>query len=248
MRTATIVFRLFGAGAIVGGSFFGTLTFIDYRAQQHDTQLFLDKANESSTRSTPVVVTMVVDPPSLPECAAPGVAKISWNASAAGVQSVKIFVRDKNGQEALFFSGDPTGSASTGAWVGAGTRFVLRDGYTSKQITDVSVGSDNCPEPPNAAGAPAASSPVRVIKLRGAAPTLQGTDNSLIPTPTLPSAGVAPAPVPLRGSKAAPAPVPQLVGTEGPARPVLGSKASPAPDPGRPADTPPPPPISPPAK
>ncbi len=143
MRTTTIVFRLFGGGAVLVGSFFGTLTFMDYPAQQNDTQLFLDKANESSTRSTPVI-TLVVDPPSLPECAAPRVAKISWNASAAGVRSVKIFVRDKKGQEALFFSGDPIGSASTGAWVGAGTMFVLTDGYTSKQITDVSVRSDNC--------------------------------------------------------------------------------------------------------
>ena len=114
------MFRSFVAGAVLVGSFFGTLTFIDRRAQQNDTKLSLDKANESSTRSTPVV-TMVVDPPSLPECDAPRVAKISWNASATGVRSVKIFVRDKKGQEALFFSGEPIGSASTGAWVGAGT-------------------------------------------------------------------------------------------------------------------------------
>ena len=143
MRTTTIVFRSFVAGAVLVGSFFGTLTFIDHRAQQNDTQLFLHKANERSTRSTPVV-TLVVDPPSLPECGAPRVVKLSWNASAAGVRSVNIFVRDKKGQEALFFSGDPIGSASTGAWVGAGTMFVLKDGYTSQQITDVSVRSDNC--------------------------------------------------------------------------------------------------------
>lgn len=87
---------------------------------------------------------MVVDPPSLPECAAPRVAKLSWNASAASVRSVNIFVRDKKGQEALFFSCEPIGSASTGAWVGAGTMFVLKDGDTLKQITDVSVRSDNC--------------------------------------------------------------------------------------------------------
>jgi hypothetical protein len=143
MRTTTIAFRLFGAGAVLVSSFFGTLTFIDYRAQQNDTQLVLDKANDSSTRSTPVV-TMLVDPPSLLECDAPRVAKIFWNASAAGVGSVKIFVRDKKGQEVLFTSGDPIGSASTAAWVVAGTTFVLRDGYTSKRITDVSVRSDNC--------------------------------------------------------------------------------------------------------
>jgi hypothetical protein len=143
MRATTIVFRLFGAGAVLVGSFFGTLTFMDYPARQNDTQLFVDKASESSTRSTPVV-TMDVDPPSLLECDVPQVAKISWNASAAGVRSVKIFVRDKKGQEVLFSSGDPIGSASTGAWAVAGTMFVLRDGYTSKQITDVSVRSDNC--------------------------------------------------------------------------------------------------------
>jgi hypothetical protein len=143
MKTTTIAFRLFGAGAVLVGAFFGTLTFMDYRARQNDTQLFLDKANESSTRSTPVV-TMVVDPPSLPECDALRVAKISWNASAAGVRSVKIFVRDKKGQEVLFSGGDPIGSASTGAWVGAGTMFVLRDGDTSRQIADVSVSSNNC--------------------------------------------------------------------------------------------------------
>jgi hypothetical protein len=143
MRTATFVFRLFGAGAVLVGSFFGALTFIDYRAQKSDAQLLHDRANESSTRSTPGV-TMLVDPPSLPECGAPRVAKIFWNASAAGVRSVKIFVRDKKGQEVLFTSGDPTGSASTAAWVVAGTMFVLRDGYTSKQIIDVSVRSENC--------------------------------------------------------------------------------------------------------
>jgi len=140
MRITIIVFV---AGVVLVGSFFGTLTFMDYRAQQIDTQLFLDKASESSTRSTPVV-TMVVDPPSLRECDAPRVAKISWNASAAGVRSVNIFVRDKKGREVLFFSGDPIGRATTDAWVVAGIMFVLRDGYTSEQITDVSVRSDNC--------------------------------------------------------------------------------------------------------
>ena len=137
------MFRSFVAGAVLVGSFFGTLTFIDRRAQQNDTQLFLDKANESSTRSTPVV-TMVVDPPSLPECDAPRVAKISWNASAAGVRSVKIFVRDKKGQEALFFSGDPIGVPAQALGSVQAPLFVLKDAYTSKQITDVSVRSDNC--------------------------------------------------------------------------------------------------------
>jgi hypothetical protein len=103
MRTTTFVLRLFSAGAVLVGSFFGALPFIDYRAQQSDTQLVLDGANERSTRST-LGVTMLVNPPSLPECGGPRVAKIFWNASAA----------------------------------------VPRDGYTSKQITDVSVRSDIC--------------------------------------------------------------------------------------------------------
>lgn len=46
MKSTTIVFRLFLAGAVLVGSFFGALTFIDYRARQNDTQLFLDKANK----------------------------------------------------------------------------------------------------------------------------------------------------------------------------------------------------------
>jgi hypothetical protein len=142
MKAAVIAFRSVIAGAILVGSFFGTLTFLDYWTQQNEAGRFTSTSDERSRESTSV--SLMVDPASLRQCEGPRAAKISWNASATGVQSVKIFVKDEHGQETLFTAGDQIGSASTGAWVVAGTTFVLRDGYALKHLADVSIGSDRC--------------------------------------------------------------------------------------------------------
>ncbi|WP_128930963.1 hypothetical protein [Bradyrhizobium zhanjiangense] len=136
MKEIKIVFKTLGAAAILVGSFFGTLISLEYFAQQNDAKPTIQNSIASAT--------LVVDPPSLRECDAPRIAKITWNVSSTGVQSVKIFVRDKKGREVLFTSGGSMGAANTAAWVLAGTTFVLKDGYTLNDITTISVKSDRC--------------------------------------------------------------------------------------------------------
>jgi hypothetical protein len=145
----------------------------------------------------------------------------------------------------------------SGIYAGPLSRVLTRilDGYNFVVKTDNGSIAVTVFEPPNTGAAPAASSAVRVVRqpAEGAAqartsakdaarppvsasaaapsPTLEGAQTPPFPTPTRPSAG------------AAPAPVPELRDTEAAARapPVAGFKTSPAPEPGRPADAPAPP-------
>ncbi|MEZ2146356.1 hypothetical protein AAE026_29265 [Bradyrhizobium sp. DN5] len=136
MKAIELIFKAVGAGAILVGSFLGALAFLDYRAQRDDAKPLAERASTSTV--------LVIDPPALRECDGPKAAKVTWNAWSAGVQSVKIFIRDKAGKEVLFTSGGSTGAATTAAWVIAGTTFILKDGYTLNDLASVSVGADKC--------------------------------------------------------------------------------------------------------
>jgi hypothetical protein len=141
----------------------------------------------------------------------------------------------------------------SGIYAGPLSRVLTRilDGYNFVVKTDNGSIAVTVFGPPNTGAAPAASSAVRVVRqpAEGGAvparagakdaarppvsasaaapsPTLEGAQTPPFPTPTRPSAGAAPAPVPEPRDTQAAAPAP----------PVAGSKASPAPEPGRPAD------------
>ena len=88
-------------------------------------------------------VSFVVDPAIMRECDPPVIAKVSWDAAAANVQTVKIFIL-ANKVETLFASTIVAGSVNTGEWVAANTVFVLRDGDSMKQLAKFSVGSKSC--------------------------------------------------------------------------------------------------------
>jgi hypothetical protein len=88
-------------------------------------------------------VTFEVSPNTLRVCDPPMVAKVSWNAMAAGMSTVRIFV--SNGEEEkLFALQGAEGSADTGPWVTAKTVFILKDGAETKQLAKFVVGSESC--------------------------------------------------------------------------------------------------------
>lgn len=136
MKMIRLLFKTLGAGTILVGSFLGTLTFLQYDAGQNETK--------PSPQTPTTSATLAIDPSSLRECDGPKVAKITWKVASADVQSVKIFVRDKNGKDVFFTSGSSFGMASTAPWVVAGTTFVLKDGYSLKDIIATSVSADKC--------------------------------------------------------------------------------------------------------
>lgn len=95
------------------------------------------------SEATPGVEFNVV-PDKLRICDPPRAVKVSWNAAAAGVSVVKIFVRGEAVADKLFASGGATGSADTGPWVSAETVFILKDGGETKQLAKIVVGSKTC--------------------------------------------------------------------------------------------------------
>ena len=89
-------------------------------------------------------VTFDVVPNTLRVCDPPVIAKVSWDANAAGVSSVKIFVGDSE-KQTLFVNLGAKGSVDTGPWVTAKSVFVLKDGEETKQLSKFVVGSESCP-------------------------------------------------------------------------------------------------------
>ncbi|MGB8743077.1 MAG: hypothetical protein WCD52_23380, partial [Xanthobacteraceae bacterium] len=70
------------------------------------------------------------------------VAKVSWNVAVPGIEKVDVFVVDQNGREKLWAGwNEVVGSADTGAWLGSGTAFVLRDADSRKELAKLYVGS-----------------------------------------------------------------------------------------------------------
>jgi hypothetical protein len=99
---------------------------------------------ESPTNEPVPGVSFVVEPATVRDCDPPAVAKVSWNAPVVGLKTVKVFVLEKDRPETLFVNAGVVGTATTGAWVGAKTVFVLRDGDNSKQLARFTVGSKSC--------------------------------------------------------------------------------------------------------
>jgi hypothetical protein len=85
-----------------------------------------------------------ISPPSVRECDAPVVATVSWNADAAGVSTVKIFVSKEGGSEQLFANLGAQGNTLTEKWVVPNMVFILRDGTGSRELRRVVVGSTKC--------------------------------------------------------------------------------------------------------
>ena len=85
-----------------------------------------------------------VAPDKLRACDPPRIAKVSWNATAAGVSTVRIFVSKEGEEEKLFVHLGAEGSTDTGPWVTAKAVFVLKDGEETKQLAKFVVGSESC--------------------------------------------------------------------------------------------------------
>lgn len=114
-------------------------------------------SNESSGGSTAPATSvsagqasLVVDPGSVSACDA-GIrvtAHVSWQVRLPSVKQVKVMVSDPDATTARLFSesGD-TGSADTGNWVAAGTRFDLLDAATGSKLTSYVVKSEACKSP-----------------------------------------------------------------------------------------------------
>jgi hypothetical protein len=90
-------------------------------------------------------VKFAVVPDSVRVCDPPTTAKVSWNAKAAGIDVVKVFV-GAGGQDKLnlFASSAAEGSAETGPWVSANQVFVLKNGDETQQLAKFVVGSESC--------------------------------------------------------------------------------------------------------
>jgi hypothetical protein len=87
-------------------------------------------------------VSFVVDPATWGDCDPLTVAKVSWNVAVPGIEKVDVFVIDENGREKLWAGwNEVVGSADTGAWLGSGTAFVLRDADSRKELAKIYVGS-----------------------------------------------------------------------------------------------------------
>jgi hypothetical protein len=73
---------------------------------------------------------------------------VSWQVRLPSVKQVKVMVSDPDATTARLFSesGD-TGSADTGNWVAAGTRFDLLDAATGSKLTSYVVKSEACKSP-----------------------------------------------------------------------------------------------------
>ena len=85
-----------------------------------------------------------VKPGVLRECEPPVVATLTWDVSAAGLETVKIFVVDDKGKEKLFAEQGRSGTASTGPWTSPGMIFLLKSPSGNKTIGRIVVGSQKC--------------------------------------------------------------------------------------------------------
>jgi hypothetical protein len=77
-------------------------------------------------------------------CDRPQEVTVSWDATAAGVKTAKVFVVVDNEETLFSFSGDPKGNEKTGPWTTADTVFILKDGDETRQLAKFVVGK-KCP-------------------------------------------------------------------------------------------------------
>jgi hypothetical protein len=107
-------------------------------------------SSSSSSSSIPPVaetaegVTLTVVPDTLRECDPPAEVKLSWNASGAGVNAVKIFVVGQDGQEKLFAFYGPEGSQVTGPLTNAKDTLIFKDEGETRQLAKFVIGSEKC--------------------------------------------------------------------------------------------------------
>jgi hypothetical protein len=102
----------------------------------------------SPSPAAPVAgVTFSVDPPQFRKCdASKGhiVANVKWDVTAAGVKYVNVLVSSGAKEPTLFMAGKASGERKTGDWVMDGTRFILQDAATKRELATVSVAGQDC--------------------------------------------------------------------------------------------------------
>jgi hypothetical protein len=85
-----------------------------------------------------------VVPTKLRVCDPPKQVRVKWNAHAASVETVKVFVVGDDGKETLLLFKGAKGSENTGPWTKAGTVFILKDADETRQLAKFVVGSEKC--------------------------------------------------------------------------------------------------------
>lgn len=93
---------------------------------------------------------LLVEPDSVSACdGSPRIkAHVSWDVAAPSVQQVKVMVSDAHSTAARLFSeSGKKGSADTGDWVAAGTRFDLLNAADGAKLDSYTVKSEPCKSP-----------------------------------------------------------------------------------------------------
>lgn len=74
----------------------------------------------------------------------PPVALVAWHVEDPSVQVVKVFLLKSDGSEQLFASGGNVGGQRTGAWVRAGTTFILRRADDGTELAKLVIPGEDC--------------------------------------------------------------------------------------------------------
>lgn len=74
----------------------------------------------------------------------PPVALVAWNVEDPSVRVVKVFLLRADGSEQLFASGGNVGGQRTGAWVRAGTTFILRRADDGTELDRLVIPGEDC--------------------------------------------------------------------------------------------------------
>lgn len=72
------------------------------------------------------------------------VAVVAWNVEDASVPGVKVYLVNAAGVERIFAAGGRTGGQRTGAWVRAGTTFVLRRSDDGGELDRLVIAGEDC--------------------------------------------------------------------------------------------------------
>lgn len=89
-------------------------------------------------------VVFYVKPESLRECAPPSVVTLTWDAAAAGLNTVRIFAEDRIGKKTLFAEQGRAGAASTGAWATPGMTFTLESADGTRTVGKLLIKPEKC--------------------------------------------------------------------------------------------------------
>jgi hypothetical protein len=105
-------------------------------------QLMMDSAPAEAKVTKPPGVTFMVEP-SAASSKQPFVAKVSWNATGSGANTVKIYVQESSGQETLFAQVAAEGSLNTGPWMRSGMVLRMLDADSGKLLSTFVIGSND---------------------------------------------------------------------------------------------------------